>query len=143
TLVLTGEMPSRPSANILLDQLFGAKIVNIADRLDRDRVLQETFDQAVAAGKNPYLVPYGGSSSTGVLGYAFAMQEFLEQGIHADWIVFATSSGGTHAGLVLGQRVFGFEGKVLGVSIDEPAEWLKEHVPVLASSASEMLGPRI
>ena len=78
TLVLTGEMPKRLSANILLDQLFGARIVNIADRRDRDRVLQETFDQAVAAGKKPYLVPYGGSSPTGALGYAFAMQEFLE-----------------------------------------------------------------
>jgi D-cysteine desulfhydrase len=143
TLLLTGEMPNYPSANILLDQLFGARIVNIADRRDRDRILQETFDQALAAGKKPYLVPYGGSSPTGALGYAFAMQEFLKQGIRADWIVFATSSGGTHAGLVLGQRVFGFEGKVLGISIDESAEWLKEHVSALASSASEMLGPRI
>jgi D-cysteine desulfhydrase family pyridoxal phosphate-dependent enzyme len=143
TLVLTGEMPNRHSANILLDHLFGARIVNVADRRDRDRVLQETFAQALAAGKKPYLVPYGGSSSTGALGYAFAMQEFLNQGIHADWIVFATSSGGTHAGLVLGQRMFGFEGKVLGISIDESAEWLQEHVSVLASSTSEKLGPRI
>src|SRR5215831_9283238 len=143
TLLLTGEMPNCPSANILLDQLFGAKIVNTADRRDRDRVLQETFDQARAAGKKPYLVPYGGSSPTGVLGYAFAMQEFLRQGLHADWIVFATSSGGTHAGLVLGQRVFGYEGKVLGISIDESEEWLKEHVSELASLASERLGNRI
>src|SRR5215831_1170450 len=143
TLLLTGEMPDRLSANILLDQLFGAKIVNVADRRNRDRVLQEIFDQARAAGKKPYLVPYGGSSPTGALGYAFAMQEVLQQGFHADWIVFATSSGGTHAGLVLGQRVFGFEGKILGISIDESAEWLKEHVSVLASSASEMLVPRI
>jgi D-cysteine desulfhydrase family pyridoxal phosphate-dependent enzyme len=143
TLLLTGEMPHRLSANILLDQLFGARIVNVADRQDRDRVLEETFDQALTAGEKPYLVPYGGSSPTGALGYAFAMQEFLEQGIRADWIVFATSSGGTHAGLVLGQRVFGFEGKVLGISIDESTEWLKEHVSVLASSASEKLGPRV
>src|SRR5213594_2353870 len=45
TLVLTGEMPKHPSANILLDQLFGARIINVPDRKDRDRVLQETFDQ--------------------------------------------------------------------------------------------------
>jgi D-cysteine desulfhydrase len=77
------------------------------------------------------------------LGYAFAVQEFLEQNVHADWFVFGTSSGGTHAGLVLGQRVFGYQGKVLGISIDEPEEWLKEHVSALASSASEKLGERI
>jgi len=143
TLVLNGEMPEQPSANLLLDRMFGAEIVTVPDRKDRDRVLQETFDKAVAAGRKPYLVPYGGSSPTGALGYAFAMKEFMEQNVHADWIVFGTSSGGTHAGLVLGQRVFGFTGKVLGISIDESEEWLKTHVSALASSASEKLGERI
>jgi len=142
-LVLTGEWPAQPSANLLLDQLFGAQIVHVADRKDRDRVLQETFEQAVAQGRQPYLVPYGGSSPTGALGYAYAMQEFLQQGVSVDWIVFATSSGGTHAGLVLGQRLFGFQGKVLGISIDESEDWLKEHVSTLASQAAEKLGKRI
>lgn len=143
TLVLTGELPERPSANLLLDELFGAKIVAVPDRKDRDRILQETFGNAVAEGKKPYLVPYGGSSPTGALGYAFAMEEFLKQNLHADWIVFGTSSGGTHAGLVLGQQVFGFNGKVLGISIDESQEWLKTHVSKLASDASEKMGERI
>jgi len=142
-LVLNGEMPDEPSANLLLDQLFGAEIVTTPDRKDRDRVLQETFDKAAADGKKPYLVPYGGSSPTGALGYAFAVEEFMKQNIHADWMVFGTSSGGTHAGLVLGQRVFGFKGKVLGISIDESEEWLKTHVSKLASDASEKLGQRI
>ncbi len=143
TLVLTGELPERSSANLLLDELFGAKIVPVPDRKDRDRILKETYDTAVAAGKQPYLVPYGGSSPTGALGYAFAMEEFLKQEVHADWIVFGTSSGGTHAGFVLGQRVFGYKGKVLGISIDESEEWLKTHVSRLASDASEKIGERI
>jgi len=143
TLVLTGELPSEPSANLLLDKLFNAKIVNVTDRKDRDRILQETFNNAVAEGMKPYLVPYGGSSPTGALGYAFAVEEFMKQKVHADWIVFGTSSGGTHAGLVLGQRVFGYKGKVLGISIDESEEWLKSHVSALASDASEKLGERI
>ena len=143
TLVLTGELPEHPSANLLLDELFGAKIVPVSDRKDRDRILQETFDTAAAEGKKPYLVPYGGSSPAGALGYAFAMEEFMKQNAHADWIVFGTSSGGTHAGLVLGQRLFGFKGQVLGISIDESEEWLKTHVSALASEASETLGERI
>ena len=162
TLVLTGERPKQASANFLLDQLFGAEIITVADRKDRDRILQETFDNAVDAGRKPYLVPYGGSSPTGALGYVFAMEELvmqlkdlrvlthralreelggLERGV--DWIVFGTSSGGTHAGLVLGQRVFNFKGKVLGISIDEPEAQLKAHVSELASQASEKLGERI
>ena len=142
-LVLNGEMPDHPSANLLLDQLFGAEIVTIADRALRDQTLQNTFDKAMADDRKPYLVPYGGSSPTGALGYAFAVEELMKQNVDADWIVFGTSSGGTHAGLVLGQRVFGFKGKVLGISIDESEEWLKTRVSKLASDGSEKLGERI
>jgi len=142
-LVLNGEMPEHPSANLWLDQLFDAHIVNVRERADRDQALQATYDNAVASGKKPYLVTYGGSSATGALGYTFAMKEFIAQNVHVDWIVFGTSSGGTHAGLVLGQRLFGFRGKVLGISIDEPEEWLKARVSELASDASQKLGERI
>jgi len=143
TLVLNGEMPAQSSANLLLDQLFGAEIVTVADRAYRDQTLQETFDKATAAGRRPYLVPYGGSSPTGALGYAYAVEEFMKQNVKVDWIVFGTSSGGTHAGLVLGQRAFGYQGKVLGISIDEPEEWLKTRVSTLASDAGEKMGERI
>jgi D-cysteine desulfhydrase family pyridoxal phosphate-dependent enzyme len=142
-LVLTGEKPDRPTANLLLDQFFGAEIVTVNDRSVRDQVLQETFDRAEADGKQPYFVPYGGSSPIGALGYAFAMDEFMQQGVHADWMVFGTSSGGTHAGLVLGQRLHGYTGKVLGISIDEPREWLTSHVSALATQASELFGRSI
>jgi len=142
-LVLNGEMPEQASANLLLDQLFGAKFVIVKDRAGRDQALQGTFDKAVSDGKKPYLITYGGSSPTGALGYAFAMKEFVEQNVLTDWIVFGTSSGGTHAGLVLGQRIFGYQGKVLGISIDESEEWLKTRVSMLASDASERFGERI
>jgi D-cysteine desulfhydrase family pyridoxal phosphate-dependent enzyme len=142
-LVLTGDTPEQASANLLLDQLFGAQVVYAPGRKNRDRILQQTFDQAAGKGKRPYLVPYGGSSPAGALGYAFAVKELMEQNVHADWIVFATSSGGTQAGLVLGQRVFGYKGKVLGISVDESEGWLRTHVSELASSASERLGKRI
>ncbi len=87
-LVLTGEQPKRPSANLLLDELFGAEIVHVPERKDRDEILQETFDRAAKQGMKPYLVPYGGSNATGALGYAFAMKELIEQNLHADWVVF-------------------------------------------------------
>jgi len=142
-LVLTGDKSQHASGNLLLDQLFGAQTVYVADRKDRDSVLQETFDRATSDGKKPYLVPYGGSNATGALGYAFAMKELIDQNVSADWIVFASSSGGTHAGLVLGQRIFGFSGRILGISIDESEEWLKSEVSKLASATSEKVGERI
>lgn len=143
TLVLSGEKTNRPSGNYLLDLLFGADIVLVADRDERDRVLKETFNKAVLEGKEPYLIPYGGSSSTGVIGYVYAIKELNEQKLNPDWIVFGTSSGGTHAGMVLGKRVFGYEGKLLGISIDESENWIKSNVSALASDASEKLGERI
>jgi len=141
-LVLVGQPPLQASANLLLDQLFGAEIV-WAEKSRREAVLQETFERTSAQGKKPYLVPYGGSSPTGALGYVFAMEEFVGQNVKADRIVFASSSGGTQGGLVLGTRVFGYLGKVLGISIDEPQRILQEQVAKLASETSERLGPHI
>lgn len=142
-LVLAGQHQEKPSGNLLLDFLFDAEVVWVEKREERDAKLQEIYQTAQESGCKPYLVPYGGSSPTGALGYAFAVEEMLGQGIRPDWVVFGTSSGGTHAGLALGQRVFGYQGRILGISIDEPEAKLKAHVAELASKASEKLGPRI
>ncbi|MBU2611189.1 MAG: D-cysteine desulfhydrase family protein, partial [Chloroflexi bacterium] len=150
-LVLTGDRPAKVSGNLLLDHLFGAEII-WTEKSQREAMLQQTFDQALGQGHKPYLVPYGGSSPTGALGYAFAMQELIQQmkdlrGLGdlggLGWIVFASSSGGTQAGLVLGARLFGFGGKVLGISVDEPREELQERVAKLATETSERIGERI
>jgi len=142
-LVLNGPRPAAASANILLDSLLGARIVWVDRREDRERVQKEICAELETAGKTPYFMPYGGSTPIGALGYAFAVEEAMKQGMDADWYVFGTSSGGTHAGLVLGARLFGLRGKVLGISIDESEAWLKERVSSLASDASELLGPRM
>ena len=152
TLVLSGEMPTAATANFLLDGLLGADVVNVPDRKDRDRVLGETFEKLKADGRKPYMVPYGGSSPVGALGYAYAMAELMAQvargetgaaGAAPEWIVFGTSSGGTHAGMTLGKRLFGYPGTILGISIDEDEAWLRSHVSALATDASRLLGPRI
>lgn len=142
-LVLNGPRPEAASANILLDSLLGARIVWVERREDRERAQMEICAELETAGKAPYFMPYGGSTPIGALGYAFAVEEAMKQGLDADWYVFGTSSGGTHAGLVLGARLFGLRGNVLGISIDESEAWLKERVSSLASDASELLGPRI
>ncbi len=141
-LVLYGERPDKPTANLMLDNLFNAEIV-WTDRSHRDEVLEQTFQKALSLGRQPYLAPYGGSSATGALGYAFAMDEFVRQGFHADWIVFASSSGGTQAGFVLGARLFNYKGNLLGISIDEPQSVLQSRCANLASAASEKLGESI
>lgn len=138
-LVLNGEKPAIPTANLLLDELFGAQIVWVSQRSDRERVQHETFARLEKEGGSPYFIPYGGSSAVGAVGYAAAMEEVLEQGVRADWMVFGTSSGGTHAGLALGARLTGYKGKVLGISIDESEDWLKSRVSALATESARLL----
>src|SRR5512147_428908 len=67
-LVLAGEQPPAASGNLFLDSLFGARIIWAGERENRERALKAAFEQAQAEGREPYLVPYGGSSPTGVLG---------------------------------------------------------------------------
>lgn len=128
-----------PSGNLLLDRLLGAEIV-WSERAQRDQTLQQVFENAWEAGRRPYLVPYGGSSATGAAAYALAFQELLSQGVQPDWVVFASSSGGTQAGLALGARLAGFRGKILGISIDEPQDVLRHRVAELANAAADLLG---
>ncbi len=141
-LVLTGEPPAQPSANTLLDHLLGAEIV-WAKKEERDQVLQATFEQTRSASRQPYLVPYGGSSPVGAAAYAYAMREFIGQHRRADWIVFASSSGGTQAGLALGARRFGYHSRVLGISVDEEEDVLKVRVAKLATETSALVGKPI
>jgi len=139
-LVLAGDpaLDQGTTANLLLDQLLGAKII-WTSRESRDQSLEAAFQDAWNAGKRPYRVPYGGSSPVGAAAYAFALGELLEQGMHSDTIVFATSSGGTQAGLVLGKELFGYKGRILGISVDEPAQQLKNHVADLANQTADLL----
>jgi len=138
-LVLAGEQPAAFSGNLLLDHLFGAELV-WAEKNRRDQVLRETLERAEKNGRQPYLIPYGGSNPTGAVAYAFALQEMVNQGHQPDWIVFPSSSGGTQAGLVVGARLFGYTGKVLGISVDQPARVLTEQVILLAEETGARFG---
>ena len=141
-LILSGEKPSSVTGNLLLDQLFNARII-FTSQQERDQTLQKTFQEAWESGKRPYLIPYGGSNTTGATAYTFAMKELLDQNYQPDWIIFASSSAGTQAGLVVGARLFGFKGKILGISVDETEADLKAHVASLASETADFLGEKI
>ena len=142
-LVVNGDPNAPLSGNILLDHLFGAEIVWTATREERDAVLQRTFQKAWDEGRRPYLLPLGASNAVGALGYEFAFEELLSQSVHPDWLVFASSSGGTQAGLVLGARRAGWKGKILGISVDEPEDKLTPLVAGIATEASERFGDKL
>ncbi len=138
-LVLSGDEPAERQGNLLLDYLSGAKTIFVT-RPERDAELQKAFEKAVADGKKPYLIPYGGSSAIGALGYLEAMHELKEQGFDPDWIIFASSSGGTHAGMALGARLYGLKAKVLGIGIDNLNINFSSTIAELANETARQLG---
>ncbi|NLE43924.1 MAG: D-cysteine desulfhydrase family protein [Chloroflexi bacterium] len=143
TLVLRGEQPAEAQGNLLLDKLLGADIVWSADR-PIDLVMGQTTDDLKARGKRPYLIPYGGSNAIGASGYVDAMEELMQQctqrDVVFDWIVLPSSSSGTQAGLVVGARALGFQGHILGISIDLPARPLQAQLAELGTATANLLG---
>ncbi|BDG06287.1 D-cysteine desulfhydrase family protein [Anaeromyxobacter oryzae] len=109
--------PPAPEANVLLDRLAGAEIrwVSHEEYRRRTEVLARVADEARAAGRRPYVIPEGGSSALGSLGYVLAMAELRAQ-LPAAWrdgsltIAYAAGSGGTGAGIELGVRLLGWRG---------------------------------
>ncbi len=143
TLVLRGEPPPQAQGNLLLDELLGAEIVwsGADDLMAR---LEETADALRSRGRRPYVVPYGGSNPVGVCGYVAAMEELLAQaaqaGLSFDHIVLASSSGGTQAGLTVAARALGYRGRILGISVDLPADPLRRRMAELATATADSLG---
>lgn len=57
--------------------------------------------------------------------------------LQPDAIVFASSSGGTQAGLSLGAKMIGFPGDVLGISIDQTKTGNASFLAILESLVNE------
>lgn len=145
-LVLSGPNPPRWNGNLLLDDLLAAE-VRWARQMPEDETNQVTMDVALeeeAAGRRPYVVPLGGSTPLGAVGYVAAMEELILQlrdlRLSADAIVFASGSGGTQAGLIVGSKALGFEGRVLGISVAWTQEVLRATVNELVPQTAQLLG---
>lgn len=120
-LVLGGQ-PQPPLGNLLLDQLLGARI-HWTPKPQRNARIASLAEELRAAGRKPYPIPIGGSTPLGAVGYVAAMFELVQQidsrNLSVDHLVFATSSGGTQAGIVLGAKLAGFHGAITAISIDQ------------------------
>jgi 1-aminocyclopropane-1-carboxylate deaminase/D-cysteine desulfhydrase-like pyridoxal-dependent ACC family enzyme len=110
-LVLAGSRPPVLTGNQLLAELFGAHLHFTGAgesewgtlEIAREALTEELSEQGLA----PHSIPMGGSTATGALGYVVGFDELMDQcataGFQPDAVVFTSSSGGTHAGLVAGR----------------------------------------
>jgi len=148
-LALGGAAPAAPqiaNGNLLLNGLLGAHIHWCGEQRKGEQIPQ-LVAQLKAAGKSPYVVPYGGSSKVGALGYVDAVRELDTQlnaiGEKISHMVFASSSGGTHAGLILGKQIFGIESNIIGILIEKESAGevpLEQTIVALANDVAVYLG---
>jgi 1-aminocyclopropane-1-carboxylate deaminase/D-cysteine desulfhydrase-like pyridoxal-dependent ACC family enzyme len=119
-LVLAGDRPAVLEGNQLLSERFGAHQHFTGAGPSEWGLLEiareDLTDELSAQGLRPYSIPIGGSTAVGALGYIAAYQEIIDQAkalnISPQTIVFTSSSGGTHAGLVAGRAYARATGKV-------------------------------
>ncbi|MBP8864808.1 MAG: D-cysteine desulfhydrase family protein, partial [Anaerolineae bacterium] len=141
-LVLRGDPPAKPQGNYFLDLLLGAEV-----RWAGTRPLLQALDAEAAAlrqeGRHPYVITYGGSSALGACGFVAGIAEVAMQaqalGITFDAIVFASSSGGTQAGMAAGVRALELPTRVIGISIAEPASSFRHDLARLTNETAALL----
>lgn len=143
-LVLGGAAPDRPSGNLLLDQLFGCRIHWSGDHR-KGEDLPKLSARLEAAGKTPYIVPYGGSNELGAFAFVEAARELEAQhgGLSFSHVIFASSSGGTQAGLVLGKKILQQHHDLIGIQIDKETTGqnpLDLQIVALANRTADRLG---
>ncbi|MFD0836656.1 D-cysteine desulfhydrase family protein [Mariniflexile aquimaris] len=121
-LLLGGEKPINYNGNLLLSHLLGANIHFTGDNRKGEN-LESIKVELESQNKKVYVVPYGGSNLIGAYGFVDAVKELKEQlstmNLKMDYIFFASSSGGTQAGLKLGVDLYGLDIKLMPISIDK------------------------
>ena len=132
------------NGNVLLDKLFGANIHSVPAGTDMDAAMQKIADDLKTNGANPYIIPGGGSSPTGALGYVNCAMELVGQindrSLKIDHLVTATGSAGTQSGLVVGLEGTRSGIPVLGICVNADKETQEEKVFALAERTTEFLG---
>jgi len=121
-LLLGGNEPETFTGNLLLSKLLGATI-HYAGENRKGEDIHKLADHLASQGLKPYIIPYGASNITGAMGYVEAAKELKEQMVSGhlkiDYIFFASSSGGTQAGLILGKTLYDLDSQLMPVSIDK------------------------
>ncbi len=153
SLVLTVKDEHPPlQGNLLLDYLLGAEVHFIPAPEDPKIAIGDQEAAAVARvmadlearGELPYLIPVGGSSPIGALGYVAGTLEMVEQLAHRgeapSRLYFAAGSRGTQAGLALGAKMCGAPYRLVGIAVSGGEPEKTARAVRIANQAAELLG---
>jgi len=112
------------------------------DRPSVDAGIEAAGAELRAAGRRPYLVPRGGATPLGALGYVRASTELAAQlaelGEQPAGLWLATGSCGTQAGLQAGAALTDAPYRVRGVTVSRPVPECRVRVRALAAGAAAL-----
>jgi D-cysteine desulfhydrase len=134
-LCLRGTPEELPAGNLFLDYLAGATVSYYEPGeyiARRDEILAEIQDRYARSGHKAFIIPPGASDEVGLWGYIAACAELkadcVRLGFAPDHIVCAVGSGGTLAGLILGNALYDLGARVWSVNVDEDAAYFKAKI---------------
>lgn len=151
-----GANPPEHTGNYLLFDLMGADSVSVHEQgADLVALMEETAERLRAEGRTPYVIPVGGSSTTGALGYVDCARELVDQLAHAgadgdaltpQAIIVPSGSAGMQAGLIVGLHALAVQGvaaadiPVIGINVSRPGDQQEPKVRDLVDALAEQLG---
>lgn len=155
-LVLTSPVERPPiQGNLLLDYLLDAEVHFIPPHPDRAIAVGDdeasTIEQVMAdlraRGERPYLIPVGGSSPVGTLGYVAGTLELVGQlftmGQAPSLLYYASGSRSTQAGLELGARMYSAPYRLRGIAVSGGEPEKTARAVRIANEAAALLGVAI
>lgn len=137
--------PEGSRGNLLMDVILGAEIrflpgvsfqgVSSAMELEEKRLIEE--------GRVPYVIPFGGSTPLGAMGYVNAVRELSQQmrteGEESADIIVAVGTCGTLAGLATGCSAYMPEARIVGISVLWPSNRIRKKVEWLAEGIRALI----
>lgn len=131
-------------ASLRLDRLYGARL-HLRTRAEREATMARLAADYQRAGERVVTIPLGASVPGGALGLVRgageAAAQLRELGVEVDALYHCSSSGGTQAGLLVGQQLFaGLAREVIGVSPDGTVAEIAATVAGIVRGVGELLG---
>ncbi|MFD1707347.1 D-cysteine desulfhydrase [Siminovitchia sediminis] len=132
------------NGNNFLYKLLGAEEITVVNNgSDLQAEMEALSEKLRESGRNPYVIPVGGSNELGTVGYVACAQEIVqqlfEQRLVMDHIVVASGSGGTQAGLIVGLHGNHAPIQVTGINVSRSNELQIPKIYQLAQDTAKFL----